>query len=129
MYSSYFTGHKFCPVDTRYASVILPLLISSPCVARQMVVRCKSESTEHQRSCNRRELISTGRQTHEVRIKRMSTAQPVGTFSVRRPFQVLCMLKTCHRIDPTSHLTRNACHRMSPDDKHTSNVRELIRTD
>ena len=43
-------------------------------------VRCKSQSTEHQRSCNKRELISTGRETHEVRIKRMSSAQPAGTF-------------------------------------------------
>ena len=124
MYSSY-TGHKFCPVDTRYASVILPLLISSPCVARQVVVCCKSESTEHQRSCNRRELISTGRQTHEVRIKRMSTAQPVGTFSVRRPFQVLCMLKTCHRIDPTSPDEE----RMSPHVTGRQAYKQRTRTD
>ena len=58
---SLYWSHQFCPVDTRYPSV---------------------RSTEHQHSCNRRELISTGRETHEVSIKRMSSAQPVGTFSV-----------------------------------------------
>ena len=88
-------------------------------VARQVEVCCKSRSTKHQRSCNRHELISTGRETHEVRIKRMSSAQPVGTFSVQSPFQVLCMLKTCHRIDPTSpdkkrislHVTRRQAYK------------------
>ena len=70
-------------------------------------------------SANRRELISTGRQTPEVRIKRISSAQVVGTFSVRSPFQVLCMLKTCHWIDPTSpdkerispHITRRQAYK------------------
>ena len=114
-----------CPVDTRYASVILPLLISSPCVARQVVVRRKSGSTEHQRSCNRRELISTGRQTHEVRVKRMATAQPVGTFSVPRPFQVLCMLKTCHWIDPTSPDEE----RISPHVTGRQAYKQRMRTD
>ena len=112
-------------MDTRYASVILPLLISSPCVARQVVVRRKSGSTEHQRSYNRRELISTGRQTHEVRIKRMATAQPVGTFSVPRPFQVLCMLKTCHRIDPTSPDEE----RISPHVTGRQAYKQRMRTD
>ena len=82
---------------------------------------------EHQRSCNIRELTSTGRQTHEVRIKRMSSAQAVGTFSVRSPFQVLCMLKTCHPINPTSPDRE----RISPHvarRQHTSNVCELIQT-
>ena len=122
---SLYCGHQFCPVDTRYPSVIFPLFISSPCVARQVVVRRKSGSTEHQRSCNRRELISTGRQTHEVRIKRMSSAQPVGTFSVRRPFQLLCMLKTCHRIDPTSPDEE----RISPHVTRRQAYKQRMRTD
>ena len=135
MYSPHFTctvvilslycGHQFCPVDTRYPSVIFPLFISSPCVARQVVVRRKSGSTEHQRSCNRRELISTGRQTHEVRIKRMSSAQPVGTFSVRRSFQLLCMLKTCHRIFPTSPDEE----RISPHVTRRQAYKQRMRTD
>ena len=122
---SLYCGHQFCPVDTRYPSVIFPLFISSPCVARQVVVRRKSGSTEHQRSCNRRELISTGRQTHEVRIKRMSSVQPVGTFSVRRPFQLLCMLKTCHRIDPTSPDEE----RISPHVTRRQAYKQRMRTD
>ena len=104
------------------------LPIRYPSFVHQFPMRCTSgsspsliRSTEHQRSCNRRELISTGRQTHEVRIKRMSSAQPIGTFSVRRPFQLLCMLKTCHRIDPTSpdeerispHVTRRQAYNVT----------------
>ena len=110
---------------THPLNIIFPLFISSPCVARQVVVRRKSGSTEHQRSCNRRELISTGRQTHEVRIKRMSSAQPVGTFSVRRPFQLLCMLKTCHRIDPTSPDEE----RISPHVTRRQAYKQRMRTD
>ena len=122
---SLYCGHQFCHVDTRYRSVIFPLIISSPCVARHVVVRCKSGSTEHQRSCNRRELISTGRQTYEVRIKRMSSAQPVGTFSVRRPFQLLYMFKTCHRIDPTSPDEE----RISPHVTRRQAYKQRMRTD
>ena len=77
-------------------------LSGTPPGLRQVEAHRKSGSTEHQPSCNRRQLISTGRQTHHVGIKRMSSAQPVGTFSVPSPFQVLCMLRTCHGIDPTS---------------------------
>ena len=122
---SLYCGHQFRSVDTRYPSVIFPLFISSPCVARQVVVRRKSGSTEHQRSCNRRELISTWRQTHEVRIKRMSSVQPVGTFSVRRPFQLLCMLKTCPRIDPTSPDEE----RISPHVTRRQAYKQRMRTD
>ena len=66
-----------------------------------------------------------GRQTHEVRIKRMSSAQPVGTFSVRRPFQLLCMLKTCHRIDPTSPDEE----RISPHVTRRQAYKQRMRTD
>ena len=37
---------------------------------------------------------------HELGRKRMSSAQPDGTFAVPSPFQV-CMLKTCRRIERT----------------------------
>ena len=96
-------------------------------VARQVVVRCKSGSIEHQRSCNRRELISTGRQTHEVPIKRMSRHSQLGPFLFQVPSKFCVCSKLATRlIQP--HLTRNAFHCMSPDDKHTSNVCELIQT-
>ena len=98
-------------------------------VARQVEVRWKSGSTKHYPSCNRRELISTGPETHEVRIKRISSAQPVGAFSVPSPFQVLfqvlCMLKTCRGIDPTSPDKE----RISPHVTRRQAYKQGIRTD
>ena len=55
----------------------------------------------------------------------MSSAQPVGTLSVRRPFQLLCMLKTCHRIDPTSPDEE----RISPHVTRRQAYKQRMRTD
>ena len=139
MYSSYTVLILKSPIlscrhtlHTRYPSLVHLF----PCVGDTHYVWYTSEITRSpsqimvcgiltQLKQTRRELmISTGRETHELRTKRMSSAQPDGTFSVGSSFQGLCIAGL---ID--LRLTSNAFHRMSPHHKHTSNVWELIQTD
>ena len=66
------------------------LPIHYPSFVHQFPMRCTSGSSPSQirvhqtsTSCNRRELISTGRQTHEVRVKCMSSHNQLGPFLFR----------------------------------------------
>ena len=135
MYYSYHCPYTVVISFVLWTHVTHPLSFLCSSVPHALQISRKSGSTEHATELQQTwtDKYMDAKRTRS-RIKRMSSIyNQLGPFLFDVRSNILCMLKTCHRIDPTSpdeerispHVTRRQAYkqRMRTDTKRMENRR------